>query len=124
MPAVTDLTWAQLNEAFKVVLGTNTDTITVDSYGTPTEININGIVGSYPALGSDKAGVLKFLTRLYDACLVAQDTANTGKAVGEKLTAFRAATSTAPVGTFVPVTRTIAARHDLSSSTKIVGTNA
>lgn len=127
MPAVTDLTWSQLNIALKQLTGSSLNSIiTVDAYGIPTNINILEAVGGIsPDLAQPEAtvGVIKFITRLYDACKIAQDMANQGKTTGEKLNAFGVATAAAPKGTLVPITRTIVSQADLSSATKIVGTN-
>lgn len=119
MAAVTDLTWSQLNTALKQLLGTTNDVITIDGYGIPTDININAIA----SVGDNGTGVIKFMTRLFDAARVAQETANTGKTTGEKLSTFAAPTNAAPSNNLVSITRTIVSRADLTSATKIVGTN-
>lgn len=129
MPAVTDLTWTQLNTALKQQLNITSDLIVVDSYGVPKSIDIAKIVDGFSydpnqTEFTDQQGVIKFLNRLHDACRIAQEKVNQGKAVGEKLTAFGAATATTPRGNLVPLTRTITSQADLSTSVKIVGTNA
>lgn len=123
MAAITDLNWAQVNEALKQLVGTNVDIIALDSYGVPTNLLISSVVGSYPEVDGGKGGVVKFLARLHDACVMAQEAANTGKVAGEQLKAFQPAIAGTAVGTFAPISRTLKARHDLSSSTKVIGTN-
>lgn len=125
MPAVTDLTWTQLNTALKSVVQTNNDLVTLDSYGMPTAIDVAAIIQSFP-LDNDNAtstGVIKFMARLFDACREAQTTANTNQPTGERLNAFAAPTNQAPVGTLVPIIRSMTTRADLSSATRVIGTN-
>lgn len=129
MAAITDLTWTQLNVALKELTGTSSadpNLITTDAYGIPTSINITKVVGGItgsPADPSSVTGVIKFLNRLHDACRMAQESVNQGKAAGEKLSAFGAPTSATPKGNLVPITRTIVSQADLSTATKIVGIN-
>lgn len=125
MPAINDLTWNQLNNALKELVGTNNNLIVLDGYGNPTTLDIGAIVEQFPADTDpvSQQGVVKFMARLFDACRNAQVAANTGQATGERLNAFSAPTSAAPVGTLVPVTRTLVTRADLSSVTKVIGTN-
>lgn len=126
MPALTDLTWTQVNAALKIMLNTNSDLITLNSYGIPSNIDIAAIVESFPA-DSDTTtaqGVLKFMARMFDACREAQQTANLSQPVGEKLNAFGPPTSQAPVGILVPVSRTMIGRADLASASRVVGPNA
>lgn len=125
MPVVTDLTWTQLNTALKTVVQTNNDLITLDSYGQPTEIDVAAIIQSFP-VDSDattSTGVIKFMARLFDACREAQIAANANQPTGERLNAFAAPTNQAPVGTFVPIIRTMTTRADLSSASRVIGTN-
>lgn len=130
MPAVTDLTWTQLNNALKQLTGENSNLITVDGYGVATAIDVVKVIGGFnvdPQTNdgmSTTTGVLKFVTRLHDACRIAQETANKDKAIGEKLTAFGAATAATPRGNLVPITRSLTSQADLSTAIKVVGTNA
>lgn len=124
MAPITDLTWSQLNIALRNRLNLPSNApniIGVDAYGLPATIDIDVIVGAFPLLGEDEAGVVKFMAILLDACRDAQTTVNVNQPVGERLTAFPDATSAAPVGTLVPVTRTMISRADLSSVTKVLG---
>lgn len=124
MSVVTDLTWSQLNTALQQLLGTNTSLINANENGvTVITLNINPIISGTEVDGLSALGVIKFITRLHDACRIAQEAANQGKTTGEKLSAFGAATAAAPRGTLVPITRAMVTQADLSTATKIVGTN-
>lgn len=126
MPPLTDLTWTQVNSALKIMLNTNSDLITLDSYGIPSTINVAAIVEIFPADSSDTTsqGVLKFMARLFDACREAQIAANVSQPIGEKLNAFGPPASQVPVGTLIPIVRTLTVRADLASANRIIGTNA
>lgn len=122
---MTDLTWTQLNTALQQLLGTNNSLINTTENGVTTiSLHINPIISGTEISGLSTSGVIKFMTRLHDACRIAQETANQGKATGERLTAFGAATAAAPRGALVPISRTMITQADLSTATKIVGTNA
>lgn len=128
MPAVTDLTWRQLDDALKQLTGATIDIIRLDNSGAVSGIDIAKVLSSTSTQidandPMSTTGVIKFITRLYDACKLAQETANQNKATGEKLSAFGVATAAAPKGTLVPITRTMTTQADLSSATRIVGTN-
>lgn len=124
MAPLTDLTWKQVNTALKARLNTSNDVIELDAYGAPGTIDVGAIVQDFPEIGDDAAGVLKFMAIMLDACRDAQVLANNSQPTGERLSAFPAATTQAPVGTLVPITRTMTSRADLTSVTKIIGTNA
>lgn len=124
MAPLTDLTWIQLNTALKARLGTSNNPIDLDAYGYPESINIGTVVKDFPEIGNDVVGVLKFMAVMLDACRDAQVLANNSQPTGERLSAFPAATTQTPVGTLVPITRTMTSRADLTSVTKIIGTNA
>lgn len=122
MAAVTDLTWQQINDAFAAQNpGVDVVPITVISGKVYIDLSIlNDTSISVPT----QAGVIKALTRLFDLARVSQETANTGKTTGEKLTAFPTPTFGTLANGFAPITRTLTARAVLSSATQIVGTNA
>lgn len=123
MPAVTDLTFTQLNTALNQILGTTANNyieLTNDETGNLVRLNLTALA---QADSLNDEGVIKVFSILLEAARKAQETANTGKTTGEKLSAFPAPTNGAPANNFVPVTRTMTARHDLTSATKIVGTN-
>ena len=123
MAPITDLSWRLLNTKLKQRLGVNQDLIEIDAYGRPTTIDIGAILQDPPMSedGSTALGVVKCLAILLDSCRDGQVEVNTGQPAGERLDAFPAPTSAAPVGTLVPVTRTMVARADLSSVTKVIG---
>lgn len=122
MAAVTDLTWTQLNIALKQVLGVTDPSINVISNieGEATDLSITSLIGNNIYV---EGGVIKAMSILLEACRRAQETANTGKTTGERLNAFPAPTNGAPANNFVPVTRAMTARADLTTATRIVGTN-
>lgn len=123
MAPLTDLTWKQVNTALKARLNTSNDLIDLDAYGNPATIDIGSIVQDFPKIGSDAAGVLKFMAIMLDACRDAQATANASQPVGEKLNAFANPVTAAPQGTLVPIARTMNTRADLTSVSRIIGTN-
>lgn len=123
MAAVTDLTWTQLNSALKQVLGVSSDIIyLVQGEESHLAVDFPLLAGGANSMNSE--GVIKAFSILLEAARRAQETANTGKATGERLSAFPAPVNGTPANNFVPVTRSMTARADLSSATKIVGTNA
>lgn len=122
MAPVTDLTWVQLNEAFQNLLQTNENIISTDAYGRPTNFNFTPII---PEINSQQnpLGVLKFVTKLLDACKIAQDRVNAEIPKGEKLNSFPAVTNKAPANNLVEITRTVVTKSDLNTATKVVGNN-
>lgn len=121
MPAVTDLTFIQLNDALKQLTGATFDFVTSDIESGGVFINL----GTFSSNGVPSGtGVIKAIATLMDAARVAQETANQNKAAGEKLTAFPVPTIGTPNNGAVPITRALTARAVLSSATQIVGTNA
>ena len=121
MAAITDLTFAQLSDALgatgAVYVGEDTlGNITVQlSISVINDENINNLTNT---------GVVKFLTRLREACHKAQETINQGQAVGEKLDAFLAATSTgAVVDGYVQQAGSIKSKIAVATATQIVGLN-
>lgn len=121
MAAITDLTFAQLADALgttgAVYVGEDTQgNITVQlSISAINDENINSTASF---------GVVKFLTRLREACHKAQEIVNQGQATGEKLNAFPAAISTgAVVDGFVQQSGAIQSKIAVATATQIVGTN-
>jgi len=125
MPAVTDITYSQLNNALRDQLGLHSDPITFNANGMPESIDIMLIIESMPLDMSNNAtgGVVKLMTRLFDACRQAQNTINDGQPAGERLNTFAAPTAQALVGNLIPIVRTMTTRADFSSADKVVGTN-
>jgi hypothetical protein len=129
MPAVTDLTWGDLNQGLRKITqesdGNFISIITPDTTFAQRKLAIF-IDDLIPGAAADLAGagVIKLLTILLDAARLQQETLNQGKAAGEKLTAFPPATFGTLANGFAPITRTLTARAVLSSATQIVGTNA
>lgn len=128
MPAVTDLTWGDLNQGLKKLVGEDGNFVAIitpeATFGSrKLAIFIDDLI---PGAEADlsKVGVIKLLTMLLDAARLQQETLNQGKAAGEKLVAFPPPTFGSAVNGQAPVTRQIAARVVLSSATQIVGTNA
>lgn len=124
MPAVTDLTWQQIRDAF-AQQGFIQNPIIQGAVGDGVAqiyIDVSALLGG-ATQEFTKEGVVKAFTKLLAAARVAQEAANTGKAAGEKLAAFPAATTGTPSNGAVPITHTITARALLSSATQIVGTN-
>ena len=128
MPAVTDLSWGDLNQGLKRLVGEDGNfvgIITPDATFTNRKlaIFIDDLLPN-AALDLNGTGVIKLLTMLLDAARLQQETLNQGKATGEKLTAFPAPTFGVLTNGFAPITRTVTARAVLSSATQVVGTNA
>lgn len=123
MAAVTDLTWAQVNEALKDLLDTNAEVIGLDEYGNPVTIDIESVINSHSEDAGGKTGVVEFASKFFDACAKAQTLANDGLDLAEQLTAFRPIVAGPLIGTLMSVNRTVSAQHDLSSSSIILGTN-
>lgn len=121
MAAITDLTFSQLSDA----LGT-TGAVYVgeDTLGNITvQLSISAI-NDEQINNASSFGVVKFLTRLREACHKAQETINQAQAVGEKLDAFPAATSTgAVVDGYVQQTGSVKSKIAVATATQIVGPN-
>lgn len=122
MAAITDLTFDQLSNA----LGT-TGAISVgeDTLGNITvQLSISAINDeTVNSLAS--TGVVKFLTRLREACHKAQEIVNQGQAEGEKLDAFPAAVSSGSVvDGYVMQSGAIKSKIAVATATQIVGPNS
>ncbi len=122
MPAVTDLTWAQINEAFSRQ-NPGVDVIPTTLINGKLYLDLS-LFSESQVTDTTQDGVIKTLTKLWDLARAAQENANTGRAVGEKLVAFPPPTFGAATNGQAPITRQIAARVVLNSATQIVGTNA
>lgn len=122
MPAPTDLTWQQFNDAFSTLAGDIVFAIT--SNDNTLILNIPVVLGVSGQLTTNNAGVIKFLTRCLEAARIAQEQLNQDKPVGERLTAFPTPTTGTPANGFVPITRTLTSRARLASATEIIGTTA
>lgn len=129
MAAITDLTWQQLKEGFtELGLGDLLDLVKV-SDATQTapalyrlSFDLNKIQ-NWENIKLVDEGVIWFVSKLLDACKKAQDRANQNQAAGERLNAFPTPTITAAANGYVPVTRAVVGRHNLSSSGQIIGPN-
>lgn len=128
MPAITDLTWQQLRDGFiaiglsQVVNRTrlNPENETPGIYNLILDLTK---VPGWEDINLADEGVIWFASRFLDACKEAQNLANQNQAVGERLNAFPNAVVANSINGFVPVTRTVVGRHDLSSSNRIIGAN-
>ncbi len=121
MAAITDLTFAQLSDA----LGT-TGAVYVgeDTLGNITVQLSVSVINDENVNNPTNTGVVKFLTRLREACHKAQETANQAQVDGEKLNAFPAAISTgAVVDGFVQQSGAIQSKIAVATATQIVGPN-
>lgn len=125
MAPVTDLTYQQLNDALRNQLGVTSDLITFDAYGMPDTISIMAIIETIPIdpSGNATGGVVKLMTRLFDACREAQNAVNQNQPAGEKLNTFAAPTAQALAGNLIPIVRNMTTRADFSSADRVVGTN-
>lgn len=119
MAAPTDLTWQQLNDIFEYPLIAQ-----VDAGESTTNLMLNLSILSPEFVATNQAGVIKALAKLLEIARKAQEKLNEGKPAGEKLAAFPAPTIGGQANGYVPVTRAIASRADLSSVTSIVGATA
>lgn len=121
MAAITDLTFAQLADA----LGTpNAIYVAEDPLGNITVQLSVGAINNETINSPATTGVVKFLTRLREACNKAQETANVGQAEGEKLDAFPSATSTGSVlDGYVQQTGVIKSKIAVATATQIIGQN-
>lgn len=129
MPAVTDLTWLDLNQGLRKITGANDNNFVLLITPDTTFVNRKLVIcvdDLIPGAAADLAGigVIKLLTILLDAARLQQETLNQGKATGEKLTAFPAPTFGTLSNGFAPITRTLTSRAVLSSATQVIGTNA
>lgn len=123
MPAVTDLNWNQLDPGQEKNLFIQYKDPQNPNAPTVWALNLEALTGQ-PVTDLSTPGVIKAFSKLLDLARAAQETANTGRSTGEKLTAFPAPTFGTLANGYAPVTRTLTARALLSSATQIVGTNA
>ena len=126
MPAVTDLSWSDLNNGLRKLTGQeNGNFIVLGGENTNPRVvmDITGLISS-PSPTLSNMGTIKLLSMLLDAARIEQEFLNQGKATGERLTAFPSPTFGILANGFAPITRTLAARAILSSAAQIVGTNA
>lgn len=126
MAAVTDLTWQQVSTAFGTVPGrANLLVEDTDAYGnTQITLNLGTLLGRQLS-GLSDAGVVEALLKLRETCVIAQATANTGKAAGEKLNSFPPATFKTAANNSLPITGTIEAKAPIVvvGQSRIVGSN-
>lgn len=128
MAAITDLTWIQLLSGLdELGLGHLLDTSRANSLS--DEVGIYHLridlkrIPNWQGKTLQDEGVIWFVSKLLDACRRAQETANINQAAGERLNAFPNPNTGGVTNNFAPVTRSVIARHDLSSSQNIIGAN-
>lgn len=126
MPAPNDLSWEQLQSAF-AQLGINN----IINGSTANGIyRINFDLSEVVSVGSLRdPGVIKFISKLLDACRIAQERVNLDengnlKPAGERLDAFPPPTTGTIVVGQVPIIKSVRTRSDLSSATRITGATA
>ncbi len=107
MAAVTDLTWQQLETASGLSL------ISSDASG--LIIKISALTGSNTT-DKNTSGVIEALFKLRDFASTAQESANDGKAIGERLASFPPSSSGTAVDGYVIQTGQIVAKTPLSTS--------
>lgn len=121
MAAITDLTFNQLSEALAT---TGALSVSEDILGNITVQLSVSIINDETINNLASMGVVKFLTRLREACHKAQEAINTSQDTGEKLNAFPAATSTGSVvDGYVQQSGTIQSKIAVATATQIVGPN-
>lgn len=115
MPAITDLTWEQIQQACSdptAISYNATDGIV---------IRVGKITGdTYANLAA--SGVVEFMNKLHTICAAAQSTANLNQPAGERLASFPPQSASAPSSGYVTVTQSIVSRIPLNYST-IIGPN-
>ena len=126
MPAPNDLTWEQLQAGFTELGISNVLSEEMVNGIYNTNFDLTPIVGS---VSLRNAGVMKFISKLLDACRIAQERANLDdngnlRPSGERLDAFPAPVTGTIVAGQVPVNKTVRTRSDLTSVTKITGATA
>lgn len=121
MAAITDLTFEQLSNALGI---TGAISVGEDTLGNITvQLSISAI-NDETINNLASGGVVKFLTRLREACHKAQETINQGQAEGEKLDAFPAATSNgAVIDGYVLQSGAIKSKIAVATATQILGPN-
>lgn len=121
MAAITDLSFSQLSEALGTI---GAIAVLEDTVGNITVQFSVSIINGETVNNLASFGVVKFLTRLREACHKAQQIVNESHAVGEKLNAFPAATSTgAVVDGYVQQSGAIQSKIEVATATQIVGAN-
>lgn len=112
MAALTDLTLAQLEA--QLPLGS----ITVVAGKATLDL---GLASGQVLDAMTDAGVIKLFAKLHQGCYDAQQEANTNQIAGERLAAFRPPVNGDTVNGYVPTTRALITRSELSSATNVVG---
>ena len=119
MPAITDLTFSQLSDA----LGTTGAVYVAEDPLSNITVQLSiSAINDEQINSTANFGVVKFLTRLREACHKAQEAVNQSQAVGEKLDAFPAATSTGSVvDGYVQQVGSVKSKIAVATATQIVG---
>lgn len=121
MAVITDLTWQQLSDN----LPAGTIELQPAAAGPPAvpaqiKINVSKLVNSsIDAMTAQQ--VVKSLAVLLTAGFNAQTAANQGQVAGERLAAFPPVGVGGIAGGYVPMTRSVTSRHELSSAVNIIG---
>lgn len=102
MAAVTDITWQQLETASGLSL------ISSDASG--LIIKISALTGNNTT-DKNTSGVIEALFKLRDSASTAQESANDGKAIGERLASFPPSSSGTAVDGYVIQTGQIVAKN-------------
>ena len=83
-------------------------------------INLTALLGASTDVLTD-VGVVKALSLMLEAGYKAQLLVNTAQVVGERLAAFNVPTSGGTVNGFVPTSRSLTSRAEVSTAVNIVG---
>ena len=112
MAALTDLTLAQLEAQLPA------GSITIVAGKAMLDL---GLTSDQVLDAMTDTGVTKLAARFHQACYDAQQEANTNQIAGERLAAFGAPVNGATVNGYVPTTRALITRSELSSAVNVVG---
>lgn len=122
MATITDLTWEGFATALAEIVGDSQVVIQSSNDGVQA-IDIKLLIGEIEEISPIDGGVVKAIDRLLEACYVAQERANDNMPDEERLASFVAPIESTPIDGYVPITRTMVSRADLSSVTRIIGSN-
>ena len=112
MASLTDLTLAQVEAQLPA------GSITIAAGKATLDLSL---ASGQPLDAMTDVGVVKLLARLHQACYDAQQEANTNQIAGERLAAFGAPVNGGTINGYVPTTRALITRSELSSATNVVG---
>lgn len=115
MAALVDLTFSQLKAAM-VDSGIAAEAISI--FNNRLVLNV-GLVINKQVNDLNQSGCIAAFTKILNAGLKAQTTANIGKQTGERLAAFSA--QTVLLGEFAVATYILATRYELNSAKNVIG---